>query len=108
MTQGKSNFILDFFILKSHIELNSSKKICSLSLFLYFRNKAKLLSHVLNPSKKSKFKPPRDEPPDPIVQAPPPKSVEKILPDIPEKRINTRSGGKRKELSKKYLRFTKI
>jgi hypothetical protein len=28
--------------------------------------------------------------------------------EIPEKKVNTRSGGKRKELSKKYLRLLKF
>ena len=74
------------------------------------------MSHVLNPNKKSKFKTPREEPP-PVVEAPPPppppppkvvdssptKGHKTIPSDIQEKK-SSRSSGKRKELSKKYLR----
>ena len=76
------------------------------------------MSHVLNPNKKSKFKTPREEPP-PVVEAPPPpppppppkivdsspsKGHKTIHSEIQEKKSSSRSSGKRKELSKKYLR----
>ena len=68
----------------------------------------------MNPNKKSKFKTPREEPPPvaPAPQPPPPKIVETpivkshkvIPPENPEKKVNTKSGGRKRELSKKYLR----
>jgi len=103
---------------KKHEEADFNLTEDEMSVNTINKNKAKLLSHVLNPNKKSKFKTPREEPPPvvpPPVQAPsPPKVVEtretpkshKVIPaatEIPEKKVNTRSGGKRKELSKKYL-----
>ena len=53
---------------------------------------------------------PAPSPPKVVETRETPKS-HKVIPaatEIPEKKVNTRSGGKRKELSKKYLRLLKF